>query len=135
MPVDFKIEAMVKRLSNVKSTLPKVLANLGQNFFSRNFQASKSPQGIAWPARKTETKKTKGKHLLVQTGALRASVFHSIRTYNWDGITWGSDITYAKYQNEGTETIPKREFIGDSPQLRALIHARIRKEMLTVLKK
>jgi phage gpG-like protein len=133
--IDFKIQDMVKRLQNVKQTIPIQLANLGQNFFSRAFQASKSPTGIQWPARKNETKKTQGKHLLVKTGNLRASIYHSIRSYSWSEIKWGTDVPYAKYHNEGTDTIPQREFMGDSPELRRQIHEKLRKEILTVFKK
>lgn len=125
---------MTAALSRVKSDLPLKLANLGQNFFSRSFQASQW-DGIKWPDRKNTNRKQKGKHLLVQTGKLRASVYHSIRQYNFNEIIWGIDVPYAKYQNEGTDTIPQRKFMGDSPELRKKLHDKIRREMFSVFTK
>lgn len=160
--IDFKARAQAEKLVQVKRDLPIQLANMGQNFFSRAFQAAKW-KDEPWKPRAHETKKTRGKHLLVATGKLRASIYHCIRRFSWSEVVWGTDVPYAKFHNEGTEGrpirkhhreasnrqgeifaktittggggIPKRQFMGDDPKMRADIHQKIRKEMGKVFHK
>lgn len=118
---------MIAALHAAKADLPNNLGQVGQTYFQRNFNKSQW-DGEAWEPRKTGRTNKKGKfvkykentkHLLVKTGKLRQSLQDSYRKSesNYKQVVWGTDITYAKYQNDGTEHIPKRQFLGSSKEL------------------
>lgn len=56
------------------------------------------------------------------------------RSINYDtddkgGVTVFSDKDYASYHNEGTDTIPQRQFIGDSPVVEDAIIKEIERKL------
>jgi phage gpG-like protein len=57
-----------------------------------------------------------GRRLLVKTGRMRNSIGILHRTKR--SITWGSAVPYAKYHNEGTKHLPKRQFIGMTTEMK-----------------
>lgn len=65
-----------------------------------------------WPARKDGDT---SRRLLVKTGRGRASIH--IQSVNADSAKLVAEAEYMRYHNEGTKTIPKREFMGDSQTL------------------
>jgi phage gpG-like protein len=44
-----------------------------------------------------------------------------------------SDKEYADYQNEGTDTIPQRQFIGEHPDLQAAIEKEVERKLNKIL--
>lgn len=135
----FKFGKMIKALQDAKFTLPSKLAQTGQLYFQKNFDRQQW-DGVKWEKRKNEFtyqnhKKVKNtKHLLVKTGALRQSLQDSVREMSYEKIVWGTDIPYAKYQNFGTDTIPQREFMGESKELNAKLKDKITKAFDRIIK-
>jgi len=58
------------------------------------------------------------RHILVKSGALRRAVNNSIRSATFNRVELIVGVPYAEYHNEGTKSIPKRQFMGDSVILR-----------------
>ena len=122
----FNFSRVLSNMQKVKSDLPVLLANQAQNYFAKSFKSTVNQgfDGVAWKARKKETKKTEGKPILVSTGTLRRSVQNSIREKSFNNIRLvvntakGKGENYAKYINEGTDKMPQRKFMGDSKELR-----------------
>lgn len=121
----FGFGKMIKRLHEAKSTLPNALAHAGQLFFQQNFDKAKW-DGVPWKPRVSETRKSKGKHLLVRTGNLRQSLQNSIRSVSWEKIVWGTDVPYAKYLNFGTDKMVAREFMGENKELKEKLLSKIK---------
>jgi len=129
----FKFGKMIELLQKAKADLPTTLGEAGQLYFQRNFNKAQW-DGVAWAERKSKftwvnhRKVLNTKHLLVKTGKLRQSLQTSFRKgeSNYKQIVWGTDIPYAKYQNEGTETIPKRQFLGGSKELNDVLLKKIK---------
>jgi len=128
----FGTGAMMQNLEKLKRELPVLLANQAQRHFTANFKAQ-GFEGDHWKEVKRRIEgtpeykypKTKGlsrrtSPILVRTGKLRRAVSESIRSKTFTSIKLVAALPYANYQNEGTDTIPKRQFMGDSPQLRKL---------------
>lgn len=116
-------------IAKMKRELPVLLANQAQNHFVDAFR-TQGWEGEAWkePKRRIpgtpEYKYPKNKDLgrrtratLVKTGALRRATGMSIRVVSFVKTELVVALPYAKYLNEGTAHIPKREFIGQSKKL------------------
>lgn len=134
MATKFKFEQVIARFQQVKSTLPEKLANDGQRFFISNFDK----QGFTdvgfkpWPKRKD---KKNNRRLLVKSGALRRAVNNSKKSATFDRITWeAGGIPYGVYQNDGTDKIPRRRFMGDSFALRMILKRKIDQEVIKCFK-
>jgi phage gpG-like protein len=126
----FNLGEVKKRLELTKRIIPVKLAKLTENHFVGHF-TKESFEDMAWqiPKRKIagtpeyKYPKTKGlgrrtSNILVRSGALRQATSNSIRVQTWNKIKLVNGIKYAIYHNEGTEKIPARPFMKDSPQLR-----------------
>lgn len=85
-----------------------------------NFTSSATPEGRSWPPRKH---RGDGHPLLIDTGRMLQAATgggpgHVTRVQN-DELTVGVDdqkVPYAKYHNEGTRRMPRREFMGAGPK-------------------
>lgn len=81
-----------------------------------NFTSSATPEGRNWPPRKH---RGDGHPLLIDTGKMMQAATgggagHVTQVQN-DELTVGVDdskVPYAKYHNEGTRRLPRREFMG-----------------------
>lgn len=97
------------------------------NRIRRRFLAQVDPEGVAWEPSYaafrrafrigSDGKKLKrgaGGKTLFDTGTL----FHSIQLYSVDPfeMSIASDVYYGVFHNEGTATLPKREFMGFSEE-------------------
>lgn len=105
----------------------KIVENTLDNFESESFFGNK------WKPRKNpDSKKNRGRALLVKTGRLR----RSIRPLNMSefSVEVGSNVEYAKYQNEGTQHIPQRKFIGESKRQDIIISNLIKRLIKRALK-
>lgn len=143
----FGTDKILQNIQQLKNTLPVELANQAQNFFMASWKKQGFDDGgvQSWPVPKRriegteEYKYPKSKGLgrrtratLVQSGALRRAVGMSIRSTTFEKVQLivgdmqpsGSGVKgkfdYARYQNEGTDKIPKRKFMGDSATLRQM---------------
>lgn len=103
----------------------KECAVLIKSDVSNNFQGSHAPDGTPWKPlkRKRSGKRHKGSipKPLLDTGLLRASAVANGRGHveeiTANSLEVGSNLEYAGWQNDGTRTIPAREFIGFSNSL------------------
>jgi hypothetical protein len=125
----FNLDEVKRKLQLSKRIIPVKLAKLTENHFVGHF-TDESFEGVKWqtPKRKIvgtpeyKYPKTKGlgrrtSNILVRSGALRRATSNSIRVQTWNEIKLINAIPYAIYNNEGTNRIPARPFMKDSPQL------------------
>ncbi|MDR0295160.1 MAG: hypothetical protein LBH91_03080 [Prevotellaceae bacterium] len=122
---------------------PVIAGKTAADFFTENFQR----QGFlnqsltAWRdvQRRTHPRTTpKG-----QTAAGRQILFGETRnlsrSIDYDAgrgkVTVYSDVKYAPYHNEGTDKLPKRQFIGDSEKLNELVISEINRKLKEIPKK
>jgi phage gpG-like protein len=111
-------------MEQLKKEVPPVLANQAQTFFTKSFDNQGFTDGSLskWAERKYG--KDAGRNILVKSGRLKRAVSSSIREANWNIIRLIVDVSneggfnYAQAHNEGTDKLPKREFMGDSATLR-----------------
>lgn len=89
-----------------------------------NWSGRHSPVKTAWPKLAASTIKRKGHDQpLVLTGALMAAMTdHNspdhVGEVTHRGLTFGTDLPYAPFHQDGTNRIPQREFAGmDEPLL------------------
>lgn len=120
MATNVKIEGIpfdefVKKIKSFPSTgIEDELAKLAKDWFLQSFPNSNSDNG----GQKTNASERgweprKKKYLypaLTKTGKLKKSI-------HTEGNTVKTDVYYASFQNDGTERIPQRQFIGDSKEM------------------
>jgi phage gpG-like protein len=132
----FEFEKIVAKLEKAKNDLPKKVASDIRIYFLGSFK-KQGWDGQKWKEvkrreKENQTKKDK-KPILIQSGTLRRAVNESVRKETWDEIRLGIDVEYAKYHNEGTDKIPKRQFMGSSKELDEKIKKRIEREIKKVI--
>jgi len=116
------------RLKRLQKRLPKIVGNEAVLFFDEQYKKQQTPDGKEWQARKDgDTSRS----LLVKSGRLRKSIrISKVTDYS---VTIGSDVSYGKYHNDGTEKMPQRKFLGNSKilirRLKRLVAAKIIREM------
>lgn len=104
------IKAMAERFQGDKKSLMDELAECARKDFVDNFD-SQSFEGRPWPGGKDY-------HELVDTGELRSAVEGPDVESDEHGFRLTVESPYAGYQNYGTDTIPKRQFLGQSMELK-----------------
>jgi phage virion morphogenesis protein len=125
----FNFGRVIENFKRVKVELPLVLANVTRNDFAQNFK-DESFEGQHWQDVKRRIGSGKGRSesaILVQSGALRRAVLNSLKVANFDIIKFVvTDVDYASVHNYGLRAgrgkgfnMPKRQFMGDTHQLRA----------------
>lgn len=110
--------------------IPRYASNLALKHFKDSFRDGGFYDGYfkAWVPRKKADKNKRYRALLVKSGALRRSL--EIKEANFKQIRIGSYTTkYATVHNQGTNRIPKRQFIGKSKLLTRKIKKKIRQEI------
>lgn len=117
----FNFHKKIQALQKAKVDLPNDLAQTGQVYFQRNFNKQQW-DGRPWAPR---INNTSNKPLLVKTGKLRQSLQNSVRSKDYKKIVWGTDISYAKYLNFGTDKMVAREFLGGSKELISIMKRKI----------
>ena len=127
----FNFDRVVKNLQNVKTVVPKKIANETKNFFVREFN-SQSWDGTAWRpvlrASRSGGSSRNRSAILVQSGKLRRGLINSIREASFNKILLQVvDVSYAKGHNEGLNAgrspgfkMPKRTFMGQTKRLTTL---------------
>lgn len=117
----------------MKKELPLIVANATVNHFAEEFDKQEF-NGTAWKevqrrtpgtkAFKYGTPSSRNSAILVRTGTLRRALVNSKRRVSFDlielRVTTGKKNEYAGFQNFGTDKIPKRQFVGQTPALTRL---------------
>jgi phage gpG-like protein len=128
----------------INDDAPEYTANIAVEKFKENFD-KEGFFGAQWQEvqrRKPETKAykavakkhpadTQRKILTGRTGNLRNSI--NYRTEPGVAIIY-SDTPYGAYHNDGTGKLPKRQFIGDHPQLDKDIMDKLKTELDKIIK-
>jgi len=142
----FNFQRVIDNIEQTKRELPVLLANDAQKFFLASFR-NQGWDGEPWqevqrriegtnaykyPKTKGLTRRTKP--ILQGTGILRREVSliaaNAIITYDRNNfrvkLVLDDDmVPYGKFINTGTDHMPQRKFMGDSPALRAILRNRI----------
>jgi len=97
-----------------RKTMP-VVGRIGLQRFVKSFQTgggqTDASKGSWRPRKRSYTHP-----ILVKSGRLMRSI--KIRRQRHDRVVFGTTgVPYANYHNEGTNRLPKREFVGDSQEL------------------
>jgi len=129
----FNFGEKLRRLEEAKVDLPNKLAQIGQTYFQLNFDKAQW-NGQSWDKRVRENKRSDGKALLVSTGRLRQAMQNTVKSADWNSITWSvKDVPYAQYLNDGTDKMTARKFMGGSPELHEKLRRKIESEFKKIL--
>lgn len=169
-------EEIISKLKQLIEIYPRLVGNTAVNFFRSNFdkQGWQGEHFEKWQPRKRENRRSLGKPILTDTGALKRSISVKSTTPIEVVVGTGGEIPYARIHNEGgtikqaprsdnfvrnrvkkgrgkgrfkrgtkpgqgfsfgerTITMPKRQFMGDSPVLRQQIKDMAIKEIKKAL--
>jgi hypothetical protein len=107
----FNFNSKIIEFNFQKEQLMKELAENARDFFVNKFDQEE------WQKDKWQEAKDGHHPLLVKTGKLRSDLQNSIKDVTPDGYTIEVDNPYGVYHNEGTEHLPKRQFIGEDGEL------------------
>ena len=99
-----------------RNNLPKKLGNEAVNHFKDSWKLQGWNDNITtrWDKRKRETRKTRGRAVLVRKGDLKKN-FDYYPTFK--RIMVINDTPYGIYHNEGRGRLPQRKFMGRSRTL------------------
>lgn len=112
---------IVKRINRLMDTWPLRAANTARNFFDESFENKgfTDKKLEKWdPVYKKGREKERP---LVDTGSLRNNI-HADSEGKGEAIVY-ADTDYAPYQNEGTNDLPQRQFMGNSEVLEEQLEA------------
>ena len=101
------IDDAIARITETVRTLSPKIGNEAVNFFKDNFR-KQGWQGATfqpWPKRKHETKKSKGRPILIQSGAMERGI--QVKEATEESTTVGTDgnIPYSRIHNEGGQIV------------------------------
>lgn len=140
---DFPFSIWMTRLRDSKDNIATKLAEAGRDFFVRQFDAAqwtdRTPE--QWEEVQRNIPGTSanrynryaGNPPLVNSGELRQALVDCIKEKRWDNIHWEVDNDYAEYHNDGTATIPKRQFMGDSYELNNILAKVLEDEIIRIV--
>lgn len=128
---DFKFDEFLKNWQAEKPRMAAVVAAKAEKHFKDSFrnQGFTDTALSRWRPRKALDA---GRNILVKTGRLMRSIRATI--VNSGLIRISSDSSYGRYNNEGTSTLPQRQFIGESKVLNENIQKEIDKTLKRVFK-
>lgn len=133
---ELDLRPLMNAFKKSSKKLPKVLGNAAVKHFQDNFRAEGFvDQSVdKWVRRKRETKRSRGKKILQNTGRLRRSIKRLSTTFG--RIVVGTrGVDYANIHNEGLGSMPKRQFVGNSKKLERKLKSRISKEIAIFAKR
>lgn len=125
----FGFNEVLKKVEQTKRELPKLLANQAQNYFVKSW-SNQGFNNVKWkevqrripetpefkyPSTKGLSRRTKP--ILVGSGETRREVANFMRVISWDLIRGIIAVPYAEFLNEGTDKMPKRQFVGQTQEL------------------
>lgn len=145
MPNKFRFDLKIKKVTNAKKELPKLLANQAQNFFVDNFKRQgfldgavkkwkevqrriKGTPEYMYPKRRDLSRRRTP--ILIRSGKLRRAVGSSAKVITAQRIKFIVPLKYAAAQNDGNSkrNLVPRKFMGDSKTLRKMQRDLIRKK-------
>ncbi len=123
------------RIQRLLGRLPRDVGNEALLFFLNQFKKEETPEGKSWPQRKADGEgvRSSRRALLVKSGRLRKSI--RLTKVISNSVTIGTNVSFAKYHNEGTERMPQRKFIGKSSALSRRLQRMIKAKILMELRK
>tara|TARA_R110000751_G_scaffold49596_1_gene110309 strand:+ start:2591 stop:3007 length:417 start_codon:yes stop_codon:yes gene_type:complete len=133
---ELDLRPLINDFKTQRKALPAKLGNIAVKFFQDNFRSEGFVDNslTRWQRRKRETRRSRGKKILQNTGRLRRSIKRLTTTFG--RIVIGTrGVPYAEVHNEGLGNMPKREFVGDSAKLEKLLQQRISKEIAIFAKR
>ena len=133
---ELDLRPLINDFKTQRKALPAKLGNIAVKFFQDNFRREGFIDNslTRWQRRKRETRRSRGKKILQNTGRLRRSIKRLTTTFG--RIVIGTrGVPYAEVHNEGLGVMPKREFVGDSAKLEKLLQKRISKEIAIFAKR
>ena len=133
---ELDLRPLINDFKTQRKALPAKLGNTAVKFFQDNFRREGFLDNSVtrWQRRKRETRRSRGKKILQNTGRLRRSIKRLTTTFG--RIVIGTrGVPYAEVHNEGLGVMPKREFVGDSAKLEKLLQQRISKEIAIFAKR
>ena len=103
-PFQERFTSIENKLERVLSELPAMVGAKVVQFSNQAFrnQGFTDESLETWTPRKSETAKSEGRAILVQTGRLRRSI--RVITSTLDSVTIGTDVPYAQIHNQGGST-------------------------------
>ena len=109
--------------------LPIILGNEAVNFFKSSFKKGGWTDKTfnPWQPRKVPDI---GRAILVKSGDLRRSI---VKNVAFKRVTISTNVSYASKHNFGLGRMPKRQFIGDSAELKKQMSKTIEREMNKLL--
>lgn len=123
----------------IKNKLARKVAQISQEYFEEAFD-KEAFDGVKWKevqrripgtkAYKAAKQSGRTNPILTKSTALRKSI--KIMKATWDDIrieTVGSVNDYSDVHNEGTSTMPQRQFMGQSDELDKLVERLIEDEL------
>lgn len=115
----FNFDGLDKKARGAMESALIIIGNEAKNFFVDNFKKQGfDNKGVsAWTPRKKGDKRA-GRAILVKSGDLRRSIRTSKISNSALEVTIATDLKYAAVHNEGIGRMPKRQFIGDSENLK-----------------
>jgi len=135
------INRKIRNLKDAKRNIPVLVSNNSKNFFLQSFRN----QGFTdnslekWQKRDNRSRRSSGRAILVDTGALRRSIKVSQSSFNKIVIT--SNLPYAAVHNYGLKAgrgrgfkMPKRKFMGNSKKLNQQNISIIKSELNKIFK-
>jgi len=123
----FQFRAKMRALAVAKQVALENIALYAVAYYKGDVFDTASFDGKKWKERK---KKDDSRTMLVKTGTLRASIGIRERGFNHRRVD--SNVDYAKYHNEGTERLPKRQFLGNFKGLEKKRYTEFKKMMKKV---
>jgi phage gpG-like protein len=108
------------------------MANTAKNDFLDNFK-KESFEGKPWKKRKSD--KQAGRKLLVKTGRLRRDVSNSVAEGHKNSnlsYTLIVNNPYAAFNNEGTNKMPQRQFVGMTSELNKKLLMKINQRVIKI---
>jgi phage gpG-like protein len=131
----------------VEAQAPRIAGKTAAAFFEENFARQGFQAGGLKPWQEVKRradprlagKAAGSRPILIGTGNLRRSIGYTTGTAS---ATVFSDAPYAAAHNQGTTTagrghattIPKRQFMGESPELNKLVISEIERKLNTIIK-
>lgn len=140
----FKFDVILQNFKRSESALITEVANNGKKYFLKSFDWEEW-NGKKWKEVKRRIKGTKEynypkrkgygrrvRKILIGKGTLRRAVNNSIRSKTSKSIKFQVDLPYAGIHNEGLrmkngKKMPKRQYMGWSPELRRQTQNIVRK--------
>jgi phage gpG-like protein len=125
----FRFDIIARSAREKMQRLHRSVGEMAVQHIKKVIFPSESFDGTPWKRPKKETKRP----LLRKTDRM----YNSIRVLRSSSrsVLIGTNVRYAKYHNEGTKYLPKRQFIGIDNGLRVKINLKLRQSLPSLFKK